>query len=671
MRHRTVGRALIALFVSAVAVTGCTDRELKPLHPCIVSNVTLPVQSEGVNQVDLLIVNDSSLSMEAEQEALTEAIPELISILTAGNVEGEPGFDPDLAEFDPVDMHVGVINVDIGVMNQEFSDFLEQQGDERCDMMGNDGILLTEGLVDGCVPELLDPDGGRFLRFDPGETDEGQFVDDFACLSDVGLDGCFIEQQLEASLKAVTPADSPIEFFNGTSGQGPGGANDGFVRDGALLAVVMVTDEDDCSMQDPSIHDLNAMEEGWPGQLNPRCFLPRNEAAVYPIERYVDGFAALKPDPAMVVYSIITGIPAGMSAGDFEDVTEFYDAVLEHDDMELQVGMASTVCISGDCNAAGDDCAEGGTCETRSSGFLTPEVDPVPVAELDDDEISQTDYRQIWPACIRDIPGSDHTGYADPGRRLVRTARAMEQAGIQTLVSGICNEHPEDPARLDFSDAIGDLAEMIAESLAGACLPRPLNPRPDGTVPCEVLEVQPPGVECDPSRGRVATEPPRMEGDRVVCAIEQVLLDFSTDPPTEPAEPGWYYDEYLHIDDCHEDQQQRISFTPGSEPTAGADVRLECLQNVAGAGGEIALNGPCGLDDPMDCSQATESHDTCCNIPQFMGDRPAECNPGTNTCMVPCDSTADCRASGLSAFACDDREGEPTEGYCVLPTCQE
>jgi hypothetical protein len=665
MLNRSVGLALIVLCASAAAITGCTDRELKPLNPCQISNVTEDINPEGVSQVDLLFLVDSSASMQAEQNALAAEVPSLMEVLSAGNPpEGEPGHIEGLPAFEPVDMHVGVTTVDMGLLDADIAQ-IYAEGGLNCDQYGDDGILHVEGNATGCTPtSTLDESGGRFLRFDPNETDTAAFNADFACLSATGVDGCFLEQQLEASLKAVTPSNSELKFHNDRDGQGnPDGPNAGFLRPGSLLAVILVTDEDDCSMADPSIHANPAPTATWPGSLNPRCFIDRNSDAVHPVQRYAQGFAALRDDPSLVIYSMITGIPVGMTRDEDGDETlqAFYDRVLAHPDMELQLLRPGPICISGDCNAEGDGCLDDDpdVCTTRDQDFDSPSTPPTPAADLTTEELNGGQYTTVLPACIRDIPGEPLPGIADPARRLVGAAKAMDAVGIQTLVSSICKVDPENPANLDFSDAIDDLLKIIARSLPGACLPRALNPRPDGSVPCDVLEVQPLGVtECDASRGRVATEPPRTEGEgegeRIICAINQVLPEGTS----LPSEPGWFYDyesdenpNGFFLAECPPERPQRISFVPGFEPTVGTQVRLECLQNVAGAD---TLGGPCGAGS--------------CNIPQFAD---AICNTLTNTCMLPCSGTADCRAAGLQAHVCDsERPDAPTFGFCVDPKCQ-
>jgi hypothetical protein len=67
----------------------------------------------------------------------------------------------------------------------------------------------------------------------------GETAHAFGCLAKLGKNGCGLEQQLEAGLKALTPASSKLLFFMGSHGQGGDeGPNAGFLREDidALLA---------------------------------------------------------------------------------------------------------------------------------------------------------------------------------------------------------------------------------------------------------------------------------------------------------------------------------------------------------------------------------------------------------------------------------------------------
>ena len=75
------------------------------------------------------------------------------------------------------------------------------------------------------------PGGGRHINY------SGTLPDALSCISSVGDAGCGLEAPLEAMKRAL-------------DGSHP--ENAGFVRRGALLAVVILTDEDDCSA-DPAL----------------------------------------------------------------------------------------------------------------------------------------------------------------------------------------------------------------------------------------------------------------------------------------------------------------------------------------------------------------------------------------------------------------------------------
>ena len=64
----------------------------------------------------------------------------------------------------------------------------------------------------------------------------GNLADTFTCIAALGEDGCGYEQQFTAITRAL-----------GADGQAPPAENQGFLRDDAYLAIVLITNEDDCS----------------------------------------------------------------------------------------------------------------------------------------------------------------------------------------------------------------------------------------------------------------------------------------------------------------------------------------------------------------------------------------------------------------------------------------
>src|SRR5262245_26232481 len=91
-------------------LSGCLERELKPLNPCLVSGVSRSVSAKNIDKIDLLFMVDNSGSMKEEQEALRDQFPKLIRTLTTGDRS-----DRGLDAFSPVtDLHLGVVSSDMG-----------------------------------------------------------------------------------------------------------------------------------------------------------------------------------------------------------------------------------------------------------------------------------------------------------------------------------------------------------------------------------------------------------------------------------------------------------------------------------------------------------------------------------------------------------------------------
>lgn len=204
------------------------------------------------------------------------------------------------------------------------------------------GVVSTSAQGPPFCAHALD---GRLMRGEPGpyayctadsygpvlEYREGQSVDRFvldtACVAFGPRDGCQVEQPLEAMAKALLPHDAPFEFPVGE----PRGDTDnvGFLRDDSVLVVVIITDEDDQSVADPSIFDFP--DAGWPdggvdgGWDAGRLFPPGPRGApwgLHPPDRYSSALRWLRPGhPERIVFAAIVGISAPLvtdvSSGDF------------------------------------------------------------------------------------------------------------------------------------------------------------------------------------------------------------------------------------------------------------------------------------------------------------------------------------------------------------------
>ena len=166
--------------------------------------------------LDILFVIDNSPRLAEEQAGLVAGFPAFISEL-----EADFGVRPNL--------HIGVISTDVG------------DGSHMCPAgEGDDGFLQATPRVSGCSPpsnvyiEDIAAGAGRTTNY------TGTIGDTFACIASLGTAGCGFEQPMEAMRRAIDLTHPE---------------NAGFIRDPAYLAVVFISDEDDCSAADEAIFD--------------------------------------------------------------------------------------------------------------------------------------------------------------------------------------------------------------------------------------------------------------------------------------------------------------------------------------------------------------------------------------------------------------------------------
>lgn len=621
MRARLV-RAVLCLLLVPI-LPACLDRELSPLNPCLTTTLATTVHVENIDKVDLLFVVDDSGSMRDEQTALRREFPKLIRTLTSGVRE-------DGSTFAPVrDLHLGVVSTDIGAGGQPV---LPETG---CGDPGGDGVLRNE-LNPGMDPMLADicPATGdarpSFLSFVPERDDPDEIARQFQCIATLGTEGCGFEQQLEAMLKAVTPSvlpgtspgDPQPRFWRGDGTLVPGnadGPNAGFVRSGqgpdrSLLAIVVVTDEEDCSASDTRVFDMTDGER----RNELRCFLHRDK--LYDIrDRYVSTLRAIRPEEKLLIFGAIVGVPQDLvserarSQVNWESpasIEQYYDAILRDDRMQQRI------------NSEGD----------KLESSCTNESGPEPQ-------------------------------FAYPPRRIVELASAFGKNGV---VQSICEDN--------FGPAMDVLIEAIVQNLGNVCLPRTLVPNDRGLVEgCEVVWELPetPWPGSIGSCGERSYLTPRTAVDgSPQCAVDQVAVRGGA---PEPGRAGWYYDDFsAELGELCSATPQRIAFT--EPPPSGVTVRLDCAKDFAAAPEPIDLLA--SIEQPTvgsDCrGQDGSADDSRCVVTLGDGQREQRmlCHPTENVCIQPCVADGDCPG----AFRCDDRPetiASAGRAICVNPTCGE
>jgi hypothetical protein len=465
-----------AVAVIGVLATGCFERALRPVNPCTRANVGETIRVESVDEVDLLFMVDNSNSMTEEQTSLGVELPRLINILSTGDRDGDGSQD-----FQPVrSMHVGVITSDMGAGGL---DTPTCQGGTFGSMYGDDGVLLDRSRQTGCMasgwPRTFD-----FVR---GTTDPTMFASDVSCVARTALGGCGFEQQLEAVLKALSPSLPttwtapgyvPPVFFNGTFGHADR-ENMGFIRENSALAIILVSDEEDCSWTDPEL--VNQRSTIYDPNLNLRCF--NYPMVVHPVERYIrgidghSGLVNLRQNPNLLIFAAIVGVPVATVP---DPLSIDYNRIL---------------------------------------------TDP-----LMEEVVDPADMTRLRPSC-----DDAARGVAYPPRRIVRVAQGIEQSGGSATVQSIC--------QASYAGALDAIIAKIADALGGACLPRPLNPDAEGFVGCQVFEVLPttgPTTTCAAleTQGRIDRGTITVNGTvHALCEVRQAgPAGFAA------GEPGWFYE---------------------------------------------------------------------------------------------------------------------------------
>jgi hypothetical protein len=163
-------------------------------------------------KVDILFVVDNSPSMRPLQEKLSLAFPAFVDILQA-LPHGLP------------DVHVGVVSSDLGAG--------PTAPVQQCRVGGDQGQLQNQPRRQPC-PMVLNA-GDHFLAAAANvQNFTGDLASAFSCIALLGDQGCGFEHQFASMLRALEAATLPA-------------TNRQFLRDDALLAIVMLTNEDDCS----------------------------------------------------------------------------------------------------------------------------------------------------------------------------------------------------------------------------------------------------------------------------------------------------------------------------------------------------------------------------------------------------------------------------------------
>jgi hypothetical protein len=261
----------------------------------------IPLQPN--RNVDLLFLIDDSPSMGDKQVRLAAAFPRFIDEL-ATLQGGVPS------------VHIAVVTSDLGTRdaNGVIAPNIGMLGRGGCAASGKAGNMQLFGApVSGAlfISDIVQMDGTRRVNY------TGALPDAFQQMAKAGDGGCGFEQHLEALKQALQSGNT---------------ANAGFLRPEAYLAVVLVTDEDDCSVRDslamfgPDGGPLGPLQSfrctrygvlcdrngATPEDMNQlgqkeRCHPNDDSQYLAKVSDYVAFLKSLKPEPDSVVVAGIMG----------------------------------------------------------------------------------------------------------------------------------------------------------------------------------------------------------------------------------------------------------------------------------------------------------------------------------------------------------------------------
>jgi hypothetical protein len=322
--------------------------------------------------VDILFLVDDSRSMSLLQDRMIYAFPQLMDSLAA-----LPGGLPDI--------HLAVISSDLGAGDGSVP---------SCSSTGGKKGIFQFEPTGSCTDTTLQP-GARFISRVNGVANftAPDIADVFTCIAALGEEGCGYEHQLAAVVRALGADGSPAPVENA-----------GFLRADALLAIVMLTNEDDCSaMPGVQLYDT-VFSRSLADPLGPPFDFRCNEFG----HRCGSPPAApprLAPNGDITATVILDGCVSAEGAGYLQPVADFAAQVkaIKNDSRRLLVSLIT------------------GPATPYEVHWRTPTTDDT------------GPWPQISHSCTRPGDGS----YADPAVRLSQWVQAF---GSDGLLLSICDD---------------------------------------------------------------------------------------------------------------------------------------------------------------------------------------------------------------------------------------
>jgi hypothetical protein len=574
------------------------------------SDFTILVSPE--RDVDILFMIDNSPSMDPKQQRLAANFPKMIQALQQ-IPDGSGGASLP-------DVHIGVISSDMGAGSEAIGQSCMRVLGDRGLLWGNDpnnpmasvasNSPIAQNpfhlITNGCglhsgqrwISDITDPNGaGRIKNYD------GNIEDAFACLATaVGTNGCGYEHQLQA-VRVALNADYPNDPKDTPNQINP--ENIGFVRPKGYLAIVLITDEDDCSADpDDTINDSMFMQTQNPPTetASLKCAARGHICNGLPIPGYEDpslGYQPPNPLPAPNVgftTALTNCAPKDQPNPATGQTDHHYLPLIRVQDMIDSVNSVTAWVVDSMGNYVYD--ASGNHLSVQKtrdkilvSGIIgwPPDANSLSLAQyqigMDTTSMKPADtYWDYMPICsipsIKSADGNIYKAYG--GLRLKKFIDAFQKTDLQDNpiqnTFSLCNA--------DFTDAMTQIANAVARVMKPGCVQYPLvdtDPSTPGVQPeCQAID----RIACDTPGQSSCLVSGYEEYSRAECIDPTTGLPLD---PTNPqvanvpdaARPCWY----LYYDltpttgcaDAYRGQRITVLRKTGQIAPPGTMLSMKCL----------------------------------------------------------------------------------------------
>lgn len=448
MRMRRTGIWKWAVALGALLAGGfaCNTHELNPFEAAVRVSQVEETEAGEVRPVDILFVVDSSNSMCEEQARLEENFNAFLEVLAQANA----------------DFQLAVISTDMVDFVQGTGVFHTSPG--------------TYNLSSGCSIALPDTSScpasvGPVLKaseYRSGDTfDIARLQADFRCMALTGIDGNGVEMGLEAMRQALSKPSQ----------------KQAFLRDNALLAVVFVTDENDCSDGTIGAQHGTVYARTLNGGTDVTCEYSRNieDACLYATQDTLSydpqGRAKLEKFAGMQI----------THNGETKSARQWCNEGRR----ELVTALADQLDLK--CETGAEGCNNGLTPRLEYYNFLVNLM-----AEKNYGDLLKTNEEQAREAAARDIiiaaiinndggvrynsteTVSSWCGVGQQGYRYQQLAEMFDQD--RQVIAPICDRATGEPT--EFAPSLELIAETIGRALNSLCLQRmPMTCNTDADCP--------------------------------------------------------------------------------------------------------------------------------------------------------------------------------------------